>query len=672
MTSAQTNQFLTNWLLLTLFFFLISCNNRTDNIKNALIKAGKNSIELQKVLDHYSENKEKLSAAKFLVINMDGHFSYDTTRLYKYRVFYKEFDSINNLLDHSEFTNKMDSIWKQFQKTNSVRKDFYHRPYFFDNESITSSYLIKQIDLAFDIWKSNPVTKDSISFIDFCEYILPYRVSNGKSIENWRTNYISSRRKNTYPIEAYCDSILKDYQDYKFNWKIAHGLPILKSSDLKLIKEGKCHFRTWLNKMVLSANGIPTAIDFVPAWGSREGQHQWNSVIYNGKTYPFEPFWRPDIWKNKTIYNNIGIDDKYGKHRVPKVFREMYSTHLTGPITNNKVSKGNIPKLFLNPKIKDVSTEYFYPTNIDINLRKIPNETYYAYLCVIGESQKWIPVYWGEINGSKVTFTNMGTDITYLPAYFKNGKVIPASDPFHISKNGQKTIFKTKGTHEKIILTRKYPLQELYLDKLASNLNGSIIQGSNNRQFTDADTIFTIDFQPRLIPNTIKINSKKSYRYYRIISGSKIQLGELKFNTKNATTGTSTPIRGNYIGSKQMEDNSLTYLNDNNVYTTNKYINEDFISHNPYWIGLEADNKSYLNSIEFTPKTDTNDVFPNLTYRLIFWNGKEFETIEEKEATDNLISFKHVPKNSLLVLKCLDQGKQERIFTYQNGKQIWW
>jgi hypothetical protein len=31
-----------------------------------------------------------------------------------------------------------------------------------------------------------------------------------------------------------------------------------------------------------------------------------------------------------------------------------------------------------------------------------------------------------------------------------------------------------------------------------------------------------------------------------------------------------------------------------------------------------------------------------------------------------------VPENALLVLRDLSKGKQERIFTYGNGKQKWW
>jgi len=34
--------------------------------------------------------------------------------------------------------------------------------------------------------------------------------------------------------------------------------------------------------------------------------------------------------------------------------------------------------------------------------------------------------------------------------------------------------------------------------------------------------------------------------------------------------------------------------------------------------------------------------------------------------------YRGVPKGALLWLRNLDEGEQERIFTYENGKQVWY
>ncbi len=58
---------------------LASCSVRNTadedpRVLETLDRAGRNSSELRKVLDHYSDNPEKLAAARFLIANMSGHY----------------------------------------------------------------------------------------------------------------------------------------------------------------------------------------------------------------------------------------------------------------------------------------------------------------------------------------------------------------------------------------------------------------------------------------------------------------------------------------------------------------------------------------------------------------------------------------------------------------------
>lgn len=67
-----------------------------------------------------------------------------------------------------------------------------------------------------------------------------------------------------------------------------------------------------------------------------------------------------------------------------------------------------------------------------------------------------------------------------------------------------------------------------------------------------------------------------------------------------------------------------------------------------------------------------NSVQPNNNYELLYWNNEKFISLGKKIATDTIIEFNNVPKNSVLWLRNLDVGKEERIFTWENGKQVWW
>lgn len=75
-----------------------------------------------------------------------------------------------------------------------------------------------------------------------------------------------------------------------------------------------------------------------------------------------------------------------------------------------------------------------------------------------------------------------------------------------------------------------------------------------------------------------------------------------------------------------------------------------------------------------TPKEnthDSNEVFPNDNYELFYWNGK-WCGLGQKTATTYSLEYDNVPMGALLWLHNYSQGREERIFTYEKGKQIWW
>ena len=88
--------------------------------------------------------------------------------------------------------------------------------------------------------------------------------------------------------------------------------------------------------------------------------------------------------------------------------------------------------------------------------------------------------------------------------------------------------------------------------------------------------------------------------------------------------------------------------------------------------------KPYLNSREviicykkYLWET-TNWVKIGDTYQLFFWDKNGWVSLGTQIATQQNVVFKNVPKNALLVLRDLTRGKQERIFTYENNKQVFW
>lgn len=68
---------------------------------------------------------------------------------------------------------------------------------------------------------------------------------------------------------------------------------------------------------------------------------------------------------------------------------------------------------------------------------------------------------------------------------------------------------------------------------------------------------------------------------------------------------------------------------------------------------------------------DSNNIFAGDVYELRYWQEGWHSLGRHTAQTDSLI-YEGVPSGALLWLRNLTRGKEERIFTYEDGKQIWW
>lgn len=55
----------------------------------------------------------------------------------------------------------------------------------------------------------------------------------------------------------------------------------------------------------------------------------------------------------------------------------------------------------------------------------------------------------------------------------------------------------------------------------------------------------------------------------------------------------------------------------------------------------------------------------------LYYLDKEWKSLEKKIAHSDSLVFTNVPKGALLLLSNLTHGQQERIFTYEEGRQVW-
>lgn len=665
---------MTGLCMIGIIFFTISCNSNS-HLEHTLEQAGERRAELEKVLSHYENDSLKKQAAEFLISNLVGNVAYDTTLLYKYRPVLLHYDSLKKV-EKSLHINAKDSLnkeWKKFLRYNDPRTDIYSR-LVSDLSVVSADYLIENIDLAFQSWEQC-LYKDSIPFNIFLKYVLPYRRNNGYVVEKWRNYFIS--RYGDYMLQyssphQLVDSLLEQFNDYQVDWSDISTYPNVCLQDYHLSKMSRCPARCWFNSMLLSALGVPCTIDFVPAWGNRNSSHEWNAIVVNGKTYPFEATGGRGKWKAGKVYNNVWVDEYWMKSRLPKVFRYSYETMIQGPSSGKGCNAANTPVFFRNTKYEDVSDAYFVTSDIHIPIKKgIKLEgVEYAYLCVFNEDV-WKPVFWGEVGISDVSFCKMGRDMVYLPVFYKDGKSIPFNDPFILQADGSILFLKADAQRtESVALKRKYYARPDIGFWCEWN-KGAQFEISQDRAFHQSQIVFTVpECESR--PNVWQLDTSVKCRYIRyVFPEDKDVLAELSFYEKSEGKEQLQRLTGVPFSSDESRMKTLSKLFDNDILTfadLNPYLSEkDSIG----WVGVDFGKEVEVSALGVCPRNDKNNVIQGMAYELFYWGGS-WISLGKKMATDYLLNYDNVPSNALLFLKCTTEGKENRIFTWEDNKQRWW
>lgn len=668
-------------LFLSVIFTVLVMNScrffgKQNTLNEILEQAGANQDELQKVITHYRKNPKdslKLKAACFLIENMPGHFSYDSTDLYHYR---PVIDTINSMrskglslgIIKGRVNPLLDSLIAIYPLSNvySRRES--------DLSSIKSDMLIDNIEQAFESYNSNPF-KSSILFEDFLEYVLPYRIQNGYCLEDWRTYFRSTyyfRNKNDFlSVNQLCDSLLCNFKNVKIGWEVANQFPYIKLDDYLKSQMTHCPQKCWFNCLLLRSFGIPVTIDFVPASRVHESGHEWNSLKLKEGFYPFEPFWKGRIEYLKSYYAREKIHPTLGPIQFPKIYRKTFKANISELLKHSISSGEEIPPFFQNPFLKDVTDEYFKTFPIETFIIKNIDKVDYAYACIMGSNQTWIPVDFGKTKRGKITFSSLGSENVYLPSFYISGNMVPAAYPILLSADGKRSVLcpDTFRTQKINISYVAYPRPELKEYKEA--FIGATVEGSNDKNFEKSEILYQVNelCEPRTYH--IPIYSRYKYRYFRFtMPKAKSKLNEIKFfNRKN---GIENELKGELISSNP-KDNSLFHnIIDENlitgvVFTSLSETNKLF---DKIWIGCDFKYPVSVSAFEFYFVFDAN-IRKEGIYELLYWDFG-WKSLGTKKSGYSSISFDNVPKNALLMIKIHDTNKYSRIFTYSDGTQYWW
>ena len=632
--------------------FAAACSTQSP-LEYALQQAGDNRPELERVLDHYKSDPEKLAAAEFLIENMPAHLSYkDSAAIHRY------YEAALPILESDMHpVQQRDTL---YYITDKVMPGL-NTKLVSDVKIMTADYLIYSIDHAFNQWKTRPWA-DHITFDEFCEFLLPYKTAERQEFDYWRdtlSDFFFENLKNqlidddeyntTYrTVDIVRNEMLNKVTRY--GWYTNKGYEFLSAPTMRRITHGGCIDYVNVAVSTYRSLGIPSIIDRTPFYGRFRAGHSWDVIISDrGEQLPSE-------WDLATEHGKRFFPEQ----RFPKIYRRTYA------INRERVRYRNesVFKYPFDYCEKDVTELYTRTSDIEINIRSNVNIVEkFCYIAIFnGHNVEWSLVDFGEINNGKACFKNIGRNVLYLAMGYNGNALVPISDPFILHRDGSIEYYVFDGSQKRSLdIHRKY-FEGRNVAEMRLRLKGGKIQAANRADFSDSITMVTIENQ--YVPDKFEINDNNGYRYWRYLGAddSHGSIAELQFFDVD-TIATGTPI-----GCKSASKESIEKAFDGN-YLTN-YETED----NPdgSWVGMDFGTKKQIRNVRIIPRSDDNDIHVGDVYELLYYNGTQWVSLGKKTATSNVLHYDDVPAHALYWVKDHTQGWDERPFIIRENDQIEW
>ena len=638
-------------------FLSVSCTRYPKDVLQALELAGDNRHELEKVLAHYQNlgERKKLKAAYYLIANMEGKGYYAGGIIDAYQPLFLKIDSLNQAGASLEVRSEaMKMEWSQLVKTVGAPAPA-KAVYYPDEKHLTADFLIASIDHAFMLRDSLPWCRQLKKSL-FYEYILPYRVKR-ETPHEWRMHLFEKMRMIrdtanfddakglTALINPYINTYLETDRtlwDYPFDFE---------AEQLEGMGLGACPHRVAYTVMAMRANGIATAIDYTPQWANMQGGHHWAVLMDNKYQYPYD-----------AAFPYFGFD--YQNYRkFAKVFR-MSFRRTAGEFPVHE----DIPRRMIEKGI-DVTHEYTATADIVVPVPEMRDKEY----ALIGtfNNRNWSPQHPGRIKAGNAEFKNMGKGVVYIIMSYDGGRLQTIGDPFLVDSLGHVHYF--RANEEKpcdMTVYRKFPLIDR-IERYMSFMIGGRFVGSNRDDYQDTVLLYEITRRPECF-ETVIINEQQTFRHLRYVTHRlrQEQLAELEFYGL-AGNGTDTvKLEGKIIGYPEPtpETEYKSYYKAFDGDTGNFFAGNVENS----WVGMDFGKPQRIVKIRYCPRSDTNFIEPGDTYELFYWIDDDWEPTGRRVAMEPYLNYENVPSGALYLLRNYTKGKEERIFTYENGKQIWW
>lgn len=672
------------FILLLLLSVAACTTDREKRLKIALERANMNRGELEKVINHYAHDSEKQEAACFLIANMLGKQVVDSTSIPKSNLYYKAFSAYRK--EHDFYENEIqyeicDSLKKLYPEVKSDLR------YLSDLQEVSADFLIQHIDRCFRLREQYAWCK-TLDKETFYKYVLPYTANNcywEGSIPFFTERYATLRdtipdksyRKVGEAISATVEKSFKQKWEL-FSWREKDLLP----TTFKNLADGQ--IGTCLEKCVyeiaaLRANGVPAVLNTFPSWGNFDSPHYWVEIPGEKRAkqlYDNTP--RMYYLPEDNMINSMFWLDKYSPYlkdipphiefqpcrTVSKVYRVNYELQ---PKSLALQAEELIPAFFKNPGIEDVTDKYMVCQDIQVELWEKEHPSRYIYLCCYSDG-KWLPVSWSRPKGQRAKFAKMSVNMLYLPAYYLNGIVVPAGEPFILQADGKQRRLTPQidSPIEAATLYSKTPYR-LHTAIRACGMVGARFALCNRADQTDSLSVFTIRQLP-IYRDSFQVESTEMYRYlvcdFRHTSPEVVQFTVAELEVYG-TDGRL--LKGVASGTRGISEYQLPNLSDGD--RLSYYLADQLAPQQSFVIDFGS--PQAIEKVVYYPRSDDNGVVNGELYELYYWD-KEWISLGQQYGKENRLVYPQVPDRALFRLHNHTRGKEHRPFTYDAGKQVWW
>jgi hypothetical protein len=573
-----------------------------------------------------------------------------------------------------------DSIKGVLQKQNLP-----HPLYNADLKMITAEYLIRHIDRCFEV-KSQVPWENDISFDTFCKYILPYRITNSYWADsriyfNKKYNLLFDSLYSSLAISKHIDKDITDGFITSFTFFNTDNPFLHPITFQNLVKSrfGMCTDACSNSIEALRSMHIPSVLNHLPSWGNSDYSHTLTEIlvdsihkIYDNTqrryTKPEDELITDMFWPKGVIHTFEGIPSQVNINfcrTVPKIYRECYA--LQWESLAFQTANEAIPSFFKNPNLEDVTSRYIESSDVTVSMYETVSNKF-AYLCCYSLDRRiLVPVAWAAIKNHQAVFRDMGINVLYFPACYVNGQMIPASTPFILQKNGDRKCFPVQpDMRDSVVLYSKTPYRSIIL-QFANAMIGGRFQVANRSDLSDTATIHRVITVP-FYEHTVKIEDAPATRYaiYQFGGLADGFIAEMTFWGLDEK-GEEVKLNGKIIGNpgiyknereKAMDDDRVSYFFPQKGKET--------------YVGFDFGIPRKITRITYNPRSDDNGIVPGELYELFYWDNAWISLGKQEGRYDYTLVYTNVPGDVLLNLHNHTRGKENRPFTYENGKQVFW